>query len=160
MNLYKQRRIYEPVAEYDPKNYDHKMGIDPSGNDIISNRVIEQAADMILDGYADSTVRDKLYTLYGINSWQAKFIINKGHRFILNYEEEQEKGILKKQNSRLFSLYRKAVADNDLKTALAIVAELNKLNKLYVNKIEISSDIFTLDLGIGGTPKDKDENIE
>jgi hypothetical protein len=104
---------------------------------------------MVLAGYADSTVRDKLYDLYAVNSWQAKFIINKAHRFILNYEEEQEKDMLKKQNSRLFSLYRKAVADNDHKAALAVLSEISKLNKLYVTKVELTSDVFTLDLGFG-----------
>ncbi len=159
MNLYKQKLNFNKIEGYDPKNYDHKQGIDATGNDIISNRVIEQAADMVLAGYADSTIRDKLYDLYTVNSWQAKFIINKAHRFIQTYEEEQEKNMLQKQNSRLFSLYRKAVADNDNKTALAVLAELNKVNKLYVTKVELSSDVFTLDLGIQ-TTKDSNEDSE
>ena len=58
---------------------------------------------------------------------------------------------------RLFRLYRSAIEKNDHKSALSILQEINKLNKLYVNKIEISSDTFTLDLGLTDTIKKSDE---
>ena len=45
----------------------------------------------------------------------------------------------------------------DEKIALAILSEINKLNKLYVNKIEISSDNFVLDLGLSDTTNKSDE---
>ena len=45
----------------------------------------------------------------------------------------------------------------DSKTALQVLQEINKLNKLYVNKIEISSDTFTLDLGLSDTTKKDNE---
>lgn len=145
-----------PVEGYDPKNYDKHKGIDASGNDIVSNKVISQTADLILAGYSDPTVRDKLYETYGVNSYQAKFIIMKGHRFIMDYEEEQEKDLLKKQNSRLFGLYRLALNKGDHKTALNILAEINRVNSLYTKKIEVSTDVFTLDLGIQ-LPKNDDK---
>jgi hypothetical protein len=146
-----------PVEGYDPKNYHHKRGIDATGVDIISNKVVSQVADLILAGYTDSTIRDRLYETYGVNSYQARFITGKAHSHIMEYEEEQEKNMLKKQNSRLFGLYRLAMNKGDEKTALAILSEINKLNKLYVNKIEISSDTFTLDLGLTDTTKKSDE---
>lgn len=138
----------EPIVGYDPKNYDKKQGIDASGNDIISNKVIEQIADIILAGYADSSIRDLIYELYGVNSYQARYMIMKAHKFILDFEEKQEENMLQKQNSRLFGLYRLAMNKGDEKTALTILSEINKLNKLYTTKIEVSTDIFTLDLGI------------
>ena len=58
---------------------------------------------------------------------------------------------------RLFKLYRSALEREDHKSALMILQEINKLNKLYVNKIEISSDTFTLDLGFSDTTKKSDE---
>ena len=146
-----------PVEGYDPKNYHHKRGIDATGNDIVSNKVVEQTANLILAGYTDSTIRDRLYETYGVNSYQARFIIGKAHTYIMEYEEEQEKNMLKKQNSRLFGLYRSAMNKGDEKIALAILSEINKLNKLYVNKIEISSDNFVLDLGLSDTTNKSDE---
>lgn len=137
-----------PVEGYDPKNYHHKHGIDATGNDIVSNKVVEQTAQLILAGYSDATIRDRLYETYKVNSYQAKFITGKAHSHIMEYEEEQEKNMLQKQNSRLFGLYRLAMNKGDDKTALAILSEINKLNKLYTTKIEVSTDIFTLDLGI------------
>ena len=35
----------------------------------------------------------------------------------------------------------------DNKTALQVLQEISKLNKLYTQKIEISSNVYTLDLG-------------
>ena len=146
-----------PVEGYDPKNYHHKRGIDATGNDIVSNKVVEQTANLILAGYTDSTIRDRLYETYKVNSYQSRFIIGKAHTYIMEYEEEQEKNMLKKQNSRLFGLYRSAMNKGDEKIALAILSEINKLNKLYVNKIEISSDNFVLDLGLSDTTNKSDE---
>ena len=65
--------------------------------------------------------------------------------------------MLKKQNMRLFKLYRAALEREDHKSALNILQEISKLNRLYVNKIEISSDTFTLDLGLSDTTKKSDE---
>ena len=137
-----------PIEGYDPKNYSYKHGIDITGNDVISQKVIEQISNLILSGYTDSTIKNKLYEAYKVNSYQAQTIINKAHKYLSDYTEEQEKNLLHKQNSRLFGLYRAAMNKGDNKTALQVLAEINKLNKLYVQKIEISNDSFTLDLGL------------
>lgn len=145
----------EPISGYDWKNYDKHKGIDASGNDIISNKVIEQVADLILAGYTDETVKTILYDVYGMNSYCTKFIIMKAHRYIMDFEEKQEQNMLQKQNSRLFGLYRKAMDNNDNLTALKILAEINRVNKLYVTKVEVNSDVFTLDLGLNVNNNDE-----
>ena len=137
-----------PIEGYDPKNYSYKHGIDITGNDILSQKVIEQISNLILSGYTDATIKNKLYEAYKVNSYQAQTIINKAHKYLSDYTEEQEKNLLHKQNSRLFGLYRASMNKGDNKTALQVLQEINKLNRLYVNKIEISSDTFVLDLGI------------
>ena len=137
-----------PIEGYDPKNYSYKQGIDATGNDVISQKVIEQISNLILSGYTDATIKNKLWEVYGVNSYQVKFMIGKAHKYLSDYTEEQEKNLLHKQNSRLFGLYRAAMNKGDNKTALQVLQEINKLNRLYVNKIEISSDTFVLDLGI------------
>lgn len=138
----------EPVPGYNWKNYDKKKGVDPTGIDVVSNKVIEQAADLLLGGYSEATARDILYETYGLNSYSAKYIIGKAFSKIYNDEKEESENLLKKQNMRLFRLYRSALEREDHKSALMILQEINKLNKLYVNKIEISSDAFVLDLGL------------
>lgn len=146
-----------PIEGYDPKNYPYKHGIDITLNDVISQKIVEQISNLILSGYTDSTVKNKLYETYKVNSYQAQTIINKAHKYLSDYTEEQEKNLLHKQNSRLFGLYRAAMNKGDNKTALQVLQEINKLNRLYVNKIEISSDTFTLDLGLTDTIKKSDE---
>ena len=137
----------EPVPGYDWHNYDKKKGIDPTGIDILSNRVIEQAANLLLGGYSEATARDILYETYGFNSYCAKFILGKAFSKIYSDEKEESENLLKKQNMRLFKLYRAALEREDHKSALMILQEINKLNKLYTQKIEISSNVYTLDLG-------------
>ena len=146
-----------PIEGYDPKNYPYKQGIDATGNDVISQKVIEQISNLILAGYTDATIKNKLWETYGVNSYQVKFMIGKAHKYLSDFTEEQETNLLHKQNSRLFGLYRSAMNKNDHKTALQVLQEINKLNRLYVNKIEISNDVFTLDLGLSDTIKKSDE---
>ena len=146
-----------PIEGYDPKNYPYKQGIDATGNDILSQKVIEQSSNLILSGYTDATIKNKLYEVYGVNSYQVKFMIGKAHKYLSDYTEEQETNLLHKQNSRLFGLYRAAMNKGDNKTALQVLQEINKLNRLYVNKIEISSDTFVLDLGISDKQNNNNE---
>ena len=153
----KSRIKLEPVEGYDWRNYDKKKGIDPTGIDVVSNKVIDQAADLLLGGYSEATARDILYETYGLNSYSAKIILGKAYTKLYADEKKEEENLLKKQNMRLFKLYRSALEREDHKSALMILQEINKLNKLYVNKIEISSDTFTLDLGLSDTTKKSDE---
>ena len=153
----KSRIKLEPVEGYDWRNYDKKKGIDPTGIDVVSNKVVQQTADLLLGGYSEATARDILYETYGLNSYSAKYIIGKAFSKIYSDEKEESENLLKKQNMRLFRLYRAALEREDHKSALMILQEINKLNKLYVNKIEISSDAFVLDLGISDTTNKSDE---
>ena len=136
-----------PIEGYNPKNYPYKQGIDATGNDVISQKVIEQISNLILSGYTDATIKNKLWEVYGVNSYQVKFMIGKAHKYLSDFTEEQEKNLLHKQNSRLFGLYRAAMNKGDNKTALQVLQEISKLNKLYTQRIEISSNVYTLDLG-------------
>lgn len=147
----------EPVEGYDWHNYDKKKGIDPTGIDVVSNKVIDQAVELLLGGYSEATARDILYETYGMNSYCVRFIIGKAYTKLYTDEKKEEENLLKKQNMRLFRLYRSALEREDHKSALMILQEINKLNKLYVNKIEISSDTFTLDLGLSDTTNKSDE---
>ena len=150
-------KLLEPIEGYDWHNYDKKQGIDPTGVDILSNLVVEQVENLVLDGYSDSSIYDILYNTYGMNSWSVRFIVRKAHSTLLKKQEKQEENLLKKQNMRLFKLYRAALEREDHKSALSILQEVNRLNKLYVTKVEISNDNFVLDLGISDTTNKSDE---
>ena len=153
------KKLLEPVEGYNWHNYDKKKGINPSNEDILSNLVVESVENLILDGYSDSSIYDALYNTYGMNSWSVRFIVRKAHSSILKKQEKQEENLLKKQNMRLFKLYRSALEREDHKSALSILQEINKLNKLYTQKIEITSDTFVLDLGFE-TKEIKNDNTE
>lgn len=155
--FFMKTKLLEPVEGYNWHNYDKKQGINPSGDDILSNLVVEQVENLVLDGYSDSSIYDILYNTYGMNSWSVRFIVRKAHSTLLKKQEKQEENLLKKQNMRLFKLYRAALEREDHKSALNILQEVNRLNKLYVNKIEISSDNFVLDLGLSDTTNKSDE---
>ena len=150
-------KLLEPVEGYDWHNYNKKQGIDPTGVDILSNLVVESVENLILDGYSDSSIYDILYNTYGMNSWSVRFIVRKAHSTLLKKQEKQEENLLKKQNMRLFKLYRAALEREDHKSALSILQEVNRLNKLYVTKVEISNDNFVLDLGLSDTTNKSDE---
>lgn len=147
----------KPVDGYDWKNYDKRYGIDGTMTDIPSQLVVEQTMNLILDGYSDSTVYDALTKTYNMNSYSARFIVRKAHDVLLKKEEKQEDNMLAKQNLRLFKLYRKALEKGDEKTALSILSEINKLNSLYTKRIEVSTDVFTLDLGLNDKLTDEDK---
>ena len=147
----------EPVEGYDWRNYDKKKGIDPTGIDVVSNKVIDQAVELLLGGYSEATARDILYETYGMNSYCVRFIIGKAYTKLYADEKKEEENLLKKQNMRLFRLYRSALEREDHKSALSILQEINKLNRLYVNKIEISSNVYTLDLGLSDKQNTNDE---
>lgn len=154
-------KLLEPVEGFDTSKYDYRKGINPSGEDVLSNLVVESVMNLILDGYSDNTIYAAIGNTYGTNSWSTKFILNKAHQKLNQSIETQEQNLLHKQNFRLFKLYRQALGKGDERTALQILAEINRLNSLYTKKIEVTSDVFTLDLGIGGpTSKDKDEDSE
>src|SRR5574344_602914 len=114
-------KLLEPIEGYDWHNYDKKQGINPSGDDILSNLVVEQVENLVLDGHSDSSIYDILYNTYGMNSWSVRFIVRKAHSTILKKQEKQEENLLKKQNMRLFKLYRAALEREDHKSALNIL---------------------------------------
>ena len=153
----KSRIKLEPVEGYNWRNYDKKKGIDPTGIDVVSNKVIDQAVELLLGGYSEATARDILYETYGMNSYCVRFIIGKAYTKLYADEKKEEENLLKKQNMRLFKLYRSALEREDHKSALSILQEINKLNRLYVNKIEISSNVYTLDLGLSDKQNTNDE---
>ena len=92
-----------------------------------------------------------------MNSYCVRFILGKAYTKLYADEKKEEENLLKKQNMRLFKLYRAALEREDHKSALSILQEVNRLNKLYVTKVEISNDNFVLDLGISDTTNKSDE---
>mgnify|MGYP003290966861 CR=1 FL=1 len=136
---------YKAVEGYNRENYDKKKGIvSDITEDKISYNVVMQVCDMILDGYTDTTIKNLLYELYGINSYQVKFITNYAHRELKNREEKQSENLREKQLSRLFKLYRDAETIGDMQTQLKILAEINKLGNLYKERIEINDVNYKL----------------
>ena len=91
-DIFMKTKLLEPIEGYDWHNYNKKQGINPSGDDILSNLVVEQVENLVLDGYSDSSIYDILYNTYGMNSWSVRFIVRKAHSSILKKQEKQDVG--------------------------------------------------------------------
>ena len=139
----------EKVKGYDVKNYDKKKGIANPAEDKISNEVVEQVMDLILQGYAFNTISHALGDTYHQNSYQTRHIYHCAEKALLEKSRKQSDDIREKQLQRLLTLYRRAVDIGDRTTELNTLKEINKMQNLYVNKVEVSATEYTLDL-LGG----------
>lgn len=133
-----------PIKGYNKENYEKNKGI---GDDTFSDLIIDQMIGLILDGYSYATIRNNLTPHYHWNSYEMKYIYNKAVKGILDRSTKQQEDLKEKQLQRLLHLYRKCQAANDRKQELATLAEINKLNSLYVEKVEVTNNevIFRID---------------
>lgn len=134
----------KPIEGYDKTNYEKNKGI---GDDTISALILDQVINLILDGYSYSHINNNLSPLYHWNSYETKFIYNKAMKSLLERANKQSENLKEKQLQRLLNLMRKCQAAGDRKQELATLAEINKLNSLYVEKVEVTNNevIFRID---------------
>ena len=134
----------KPIEGYDYANYAKNTGIN---NDSISQQVIEQVYDLMLDGYSASEIHHALIEAYHWNSQAEKYVYNKAYKLLNEKTAKEEEYLKEKQLQRLLKLYRKCQANSDRKQELATLAEINKLNSLYIQKVELTNNevIFRID---------------
>lgn len=134
----------KPIDGYNKENYEKNKGI---GDDTFSDLIIDQVINLILDGYSYNTIRNALTPYYHWNSYEMKFVYNKSVKQMLDRSNKQIDNLKEKQLQRLLNLMRKCQASNDRKGELAVLAEINKLNSLYVEKVEVTNNevIFRID---------------
>lgn len=142
------------VEGYKPENYEYRKGLNISGEDVPSNAMVEAVIDLILSGFSDQSIKEIIVRSYHTNSYATAFIVNRAHKVLHTREEKQSENIFAKQLSRLFMLYRKCLEKGDERTALQTLAEINKISKLYTQKIEVSGEVYSLDFGFN-TGKDE-----
>ena len=72
---------------------------------------------------------------------------NKAYKLLNEKTAKEEEYLKEKQLQRLLKLYRKCQANSDRKQELATLAEINKLNSLYIEKVELTNNevIFRID---------------
>lgn len=133
-----------PIEGYDYNNYAKNTGIN---NDAISQQVIQQVYDLMLDGYSASEIHHALIETYHWNSRAEKYVYNKAYHLMHDRTANEEEGLRDKQFQRLLSLWRRARNNNDRRTELNVLAEINKLGNLYVEKIELTNNevVFRID---------------
>lgn len=134
----------EPVANYDKTNYRKGQAI---GDDTISYLVLEQVIDLILEGYSFESIHEVVTPAYGWNSYEFKFIYNKAMKVMRDRANKQSENLKEKQLQRLLKLWRRCEKNNDRRAELAVLAEINKLNNLYIEKIELTNNevVFRID---------------
>lgn len=134
----------KPIEGYDKDNYEKNKAI---GDDTPSDLIIDQVINLILDGYSYSHINNNLSPMYHWNSYEMKFIYNKAMKSLKDRANKQSEDLKEKQLQRLLNLMRKCQAANDRRQELATLAEINKLNSLYVEKVEVTNNevVFRID---------------
>ena len=133
-----------PIPGYNPANYGKATGIN---NDAISQKVIQQVYDLMMDGYGASEIHHAMVDTYHLTSQAEKFIYNKAYHLMHDVTASEEENLREKQFQRLLALYRKCKDSRDRKGELNVLAEINKLGNLYTEKIELTNNevVFRID---------------
>lgn len=134
----------EPIKGYDKKNYGKMTGIN---NDEISQQVIRQVYDLMIDGYTFPEINPALVKAYGWNSQSVRYVYNKAYNLLNDISTKQEERLKEKQITRLLRVYREAMDVHDRQAQIKALAEINKMTGMYVNKVEFSNNevVFRID---------------
>lgn len=104
--------------------------------------IVSDIKDLMVKGYRNKDIRQFCETSYNLSEAQSDKYIKKaieGFKVIDNKRKQQLKS---KYTSRLEMMFHMALIDNkDIKTALSVQAELNKLLNLYQDEDEKSEPI-------------------
>lgn len=138
--------LFEDI-DYNVKEYNNKVGFDPKFKDAKTILLKEYITDKLIDGYSTSYINTQLCNELGFISYGAKMLTNKCYKDMLRNVKKDSDDIKEKNYHRLTTLYRKALEDDDKKTQLECIRELNKMSGVYNTKIELSTNNFELKFG-------------
>ena len=108
--------------------------------------ILEIAKDAIIAGYKKNTLAKLLCNELSMKYVYAQALAAKAWREVMQTGKDRTEGMKEKNIQRLEFLYAKAVEQNDLKNAINALEQINKLCQLYREKVEITTDEYTLDL--------------
>lgn len=125
----------------------YTMGYDPKFKEPETIAIIEAVENAYIAGYSRNTIRRLLVQELGLKGEYADAITAKGWKSLHSKGGDREDGMKTKNLARLEHIYHKAMETGDLKNAIAAVDQLNKLCKLYTNKVEVSTNDFEFTIG-------------
>lgn len=137
------------------KQSKYSMGYDPSWKEQATIDIVEAIKEALLDGYTKNTVANLLTKELDFKSQYAHALAGKVFTMIVNDKEKREAGMKQKNIARLEHIYARAVDNNDLKSAISALDQLNKLTGLYREKIELTTNEYVIDLLGDGGEKEK-----
>ena len=128
------------------KKSQYSQGYDPKFKEPETIEILETAKDAIIGGYKKNTIAKLLCNELEMPYVQAQAVAAKAWKEVMQTGKDREEGMREKNIQRLEFLYAKCVDQNDMKNALSALDQLNKLTQLYREKVEITTDEYTLDL--------------
>lgn len=109
--------------------------------------LVDAIKDAYLAGYRRNTIAKRLCDEMDFKFDYAQALASKVWKLVMKDSSDREDGIKEKNLARLEHIYHKAMETGDLKNAIAAVDQLNKLCKLYTNKVEVSTNDFEFTIG-------------
>ena len=124
----------------------YSQGYDPKFKEPATVEILETAKDAIIGGYKKNTIAKLLCQELEMKYDQAQFLATKAWKDVMKTGKDRTDGMKERNIQRLEYLYARCVDQNDFKNALSALDQLNKLTQLYKEKVEITTDEYTLDL--------------
>lgn len=128
------------------KKLDNALGYDAKFKDPATVEILEIAEDALIAGYSKNTIAKLLVEEAGFKYLQAQSLAAKAWKNVMAKGKDRSEGLAERNITRLEHIYKRAMEAGDFKNAISALDQLNKLCKLYTNKVEITTDEYTLDL--------------
>lgn len=128
------------------KKLDNALGYDAKFKDPATVEILEIAEDALISGLSKNTIAKLLVEEAGFKYIQAQSLAAKAWKNVMAKGKDRSEGLAERNITRLEHIYKRAMEAGDLKNAISALDQLNKLCKLYTNKVEITTDEYTLDL--------------
>lgn len=129
------------------KKTNNTMGYDAKFKDPDTVEIMEIGENAIIEGYSKNTVAKLLVDELGLKYNYAQALAGKMWKNVMTTGNDRSEGLQQKNIVRLEHIYKRCMEVGDYKNALSALDQLNKLNQLYKEKVELSSEQFEFVIG-------------
>lgn len=129
------------------------IGYDTKFKEEETIKILEAGENAFLQGYGSSYITQSLMKELGMKYVAARALTVKMFKDITEEGKKRVDNMLEKNLLRLEHIYKRALENNDLKSALSAIDTMNKLGKLYTQKLEVKTDNYIIDL-LGNASKE------
>ena len=126
---------------------DNALGYDAKFKDPATVEILEIAEDALISGYSKNTIAKLLVEEVRFKYIQAQSLAAKAWKNVMSKGKDRSEGLAERNVVRLEHIYKKAMENNDYKSAISALDQLNKIAHLYKDKVEISTNDFEFKIG-------------